>query len=81
MVGTVVEAARLMRHVPLIGWDVAALDSGPVIVEMNERPDFFLPQLADARGVLDAELTDFLAVQKRRSAEWRKANKSTLKDM
>ena len=81
MVATVVEAARLMRHVPLIGWDVAALDSGPVIVEMNERPDFFLPQLADARGVLDAELTDFLAVQKRRSAEWRKANKSALKDM
>jgi hypothetical protein len=81
MVATVVEAARLMRHVPLIGWDVAALDSGLVIVEMNERPDFFLPQLADARGVLDAELTDFLAVQKRRSAEWRKANKSALKDM
>jgi hypothetical protein len=81
MVATVVEAARLMRHVPLIGWDVAALDSGPVIVEMNERPDFFLPQLADARGVLDAELTDFLAAQKRRSAEWRKANKSALKDM
>jgi hypothetical protein len=81
MVATVVEAARLMRHVPLIGWDVAALDSGPVIVEMNERPDFFLPQLADARGVLDAELTDFLATQKRRSAEWRKANKSALKDM
>ena len=81
MVATVTEAARLMRHVPLIGWDVAALEDGPVIVEMNERPDFFLPQLADARGVLDAELTDFLATQKRKAAEWRKANKSALKDL
>jgi hypothetical protein len=81
MVSTVIEAARLMQHVPLIGWDVAALDSGPVIVEMNERPDFFLPQLADARGILDAELTDFLAVQKRKSAERRKVNKNSLKGM
>ena len=81
MVAMVVEAARLMQHVPLIGWDVAALDGGPVIVEMNERPDFFLPQLADARGVLDAELTAFLAVQKRKAAEYRQANKSSLREM
>jgi hypothetical protein len=81
LVATVTEAARLMRHVPLIGWDVAALDSGPVIVEMNERPDFFLPQLADARGVLDAELTDFLAAQKRKAVAWRKSNKSALKEL
>jgi putative polysaccharide biosynthesis protein len=81
MVATVVEAARLMQHVPLIGWDVAALESGPVIVEMNERPDFFLPQLADARGILDDTLTDFLAVQKRKAAEWRKGNKSALKEL
>jgi Sugar-transfer associated ATP-grasp len=81
MVAMVVEAARLMRHVPLIGWDVAALEDGPVIVEMNERPDFFLPQLADARGVLDAELTDFMAVQKRKAAEWRQANTRSLKEL
>jgi hypothetical protein len=81
IVATVIEGARLMQHVPLIGWDVTALDSGPVIVEMNERPDFFLPQLADGRGVLDAELIDFLAVQKRKAAEWRQANKQSLKDM
>jgi hypothetical protein len=81
IVATVTEGARLMQHVPLIGWDVTALDSGPVIVEMNERPDLFLPQLADARGVLDAELVDFLAVQKRKSVEWRQANKKSLKEM
>jgi hypothetical protein len=40
-----------------------------------------LPQLADARGVLDAELTEFLAVQKRKAADRRKANKSALKDL
>jgi len=81
IVATVIEAARLMQHVPLIGWDVTALDSGPLIVEMNGRPDLFLPQLADARGVLDAELVDFLAVQKRKSAAWRQANKKSLKEM
>ncbi len=81
IVSTVIEGARLMQHVPLIGWDVTALDNGPVIVEMNERPDFLLPQLADARGVLDAELTDFLAVQKRKAAEWRETNKRSLKEM
>jgi D-alanine-D-alanine ligase-like ATP-grasp enzyme len=81
MVAMTVEAARLMQHVPLIGWDVAALDGGPIIVEMNERPDFFLPQLADGRGVLDAELTAFLTVQKRKAAEHRQANRSSLKEM
>ena len=81
MVAMVVEAARLMQHVPLIGWDLAALDGGPVIVEMNECPDFFLPQLADARGILDAELTAFLAVQKRKAAERKQANRSALREM
>jgi hypothetical protein len=81
MVAMVIEAARLMQHVPLIGWDVAALDSGAVIVEMNERPDFFLPQLADGRGIFDAELSEFLATQKRKAAARRKVNKSSLKEM
>jgi hypothetical protein len=81
LVATVTEAARLRRHVPLIGWDVAARDDGPVIVEMNERPDFVLPQLADARGVLDAELTDFLATQRRNAVAWRKTNRSALKEL
>jgi Sugar-transfer associated ATP-grasp len=76
---TVIEAARMMRHIPLIGWDVAVLDEGPVIVEMNENPDFFLPQLADGRGVLEAELTDFMAVQKRKFAEDKKSNVLTFK--
>ena len=81
IVAMVIEAARLMRHVPLIGWDVASLDSGPLIVEMNQRPDFVLPQLADARGVLDSEFVNAMAIQKRKAAERRKENKSALKEM
>ena len=66
---TAVEAARLMRHMPLIGWDVALLETGPVIVEMNEKPDFFLNQLADGRGVLDEEFTTFIKSQKKKAAD------------
>jgi hypothetical protein len=66
---TVIEAARLMRHVPLIGWDVSVMATGPVIVEMNETPDFFLNQLADARGVLDPAFNAFMARQKRAATE------------
>jgi hypothetical protein len=65
VIATATEAARLMEQAPLIGWDIAVLDDGPVIVEMNERPDFILPQLADARGILEDPLLDFMAVQKK----------------
>jgi hypothetical protein len=77
----VIEAARLMQHVPLIGWDVTALDEGPVIVEMNEHTDFFLPQLADGRGILEPELTDFMAAQQRKHAEFKKSNMRRFKDL
>jgi hypothetical protein len=69
MFQTAVEAARLMRHMPLIGWDMALLETGPVIVEMNEKPDFFLNQLADGRGVLDEELSAFIKSQKKKAAD------------
>jgi hypothetical protein len=74
MLDTVIEAARLMQHVPLIGWDIAALDEGPIIVEMNECPDYVLPQLADGRGILEPELMDFMTVQQHKFAEYKKAN-------
>ena len=66
---TAVDAARLMRHMPLIGWDMALIQTGPVIVEMNEKPDFFLNQLADGRGILDEEFTTFIKSQKKRAAD------------
>jgi hypothetical protein len=74
VVAMVIEAARVMEQAPLIGWDIAILDDGPLIVEMNGRPDFTLPQLADSRGILtETPLQDFIAVQKNKEAEWRAA--------
>ncbi len=35
---------------------------------MNGRPDFILPQLADGRGVLDAQLREAMAAQKKNAA-------------
>ena len=54
-----------MQHVAMIGWDVTALESGPVIVEMNETPDLFLNQISDRRGVMDEDFTRVLAQQKK----------------
>jgi hypothetical protein len=68
-VSTAIEAARLLRLMPLIGFDIAMSESGPVIVEMNHNPDFFLNQLADTRGVLDADFQKVIENQKRKAAE------------
>ena len=67
-----VEGARLLKDVPLLGWDIAPTETGPVIVEVNETPDCLLPQLADRRGLLDAEFLSFMAEQKRRAAAWKR---------
>ena len=68
MKATAVEGARLMREVPMIGWDMASGHDGPIIVEMNQTPDFFLHQLADARGLLEPDFLAFMAFQKRNAA-------------
>lgn len=78
---TAIEAARLMQHVPLIGWDIAVVDEGPIIIEMNERPDFLMPQLADARGILEPELIDFMQAQQHKCAAYKKANRGIFKQL
>lgn len=70
--------ARVMRHVPLIGWDIAPAESGPVIVEMNQTPDFFLVQFADRRGILDPEFRAFMDFQARNAAARAKESKAAI---
>jgi hypothetical protein len=64
IVSLALEAASTLPEVPLIGWDMAAIDSGALIVEPNFTPDFFMTQLADRRGMLDSRFTAFLQARK-----------------
>ena len=75
---TAIEAARLMRGLGIIGWDIAPATTGPVIVEMNESPDLFLNQLADRRGLLEPDFMDFLARQKRDAADHEACTKAAI---
>ena len=67
------EAARVVEEMPLVGWDIAPVDGGAVLVEPNESPDFKLHQIADRRGILDAEFAAFLAARKKSAEAWLKA--------
>jgi len=72
-------AARLVKNMALVGWDVAPVDGGAVLVELNQNPDFILPQIADRRGMLDAEFGDFLAERRRHRESWTRAKRRGLK--
>lgn len=52
----VLEAARSLSELPLIGWDIAPTENGGIIVEANDRPDFLLVQMAERRGILEPRL-------------------------
>jgi hypothetical protein len=52
LVDLALRGAALVDQMTLIGWDIAPVAGGGVIVEMNETPDLQLPQLADQRGML-----------------------------
>lgn len=64
------EGARLMRHMPLVGWDIALTDQGAMIIEMNEAPDLFLVQFAAGRGALDERFNAFVARQEQESRDF-----------
>jgi hypothetical protein len=86
LVATACEAAAALREVRLIGWDMAATARGPVIVEPNNTPDFFMVQFADRRGLLDERFKAFIgeceAANRARAAaekaKRRSANKARL---
>jgi hypothetical protein len=78
MKAVAVEGAKALRHFGIIGWDMAATDEGPVIVEANETPDFTLVQIADRRGVLCKEFNELLARQQAADAAHAKRAKEAL---
>jgi hypothetical protein len=73
------EGAKLFEEIPLVGWDIAPVDSGAVMVEPNSTPDFNLHQLADRRGILDATFRSFLAERKKQYADALRTAKQTLR--
>jgi hypothetical protein len=65
------EGARLFAQFGLIGWDIAPTAGGPVILGLDPAPDLDMHQLADRRGVLDAEFLAFLAQRRALAADCR----------
>jgi len=75
------DGATTMRHVPMIGWDIADTASGPTIVEMNITPDCFLFQLVDGAGMLNGQFRDFVAYQTKKGLDASKAVKAALRHL
>lgn len=60
LTSTACAAASALGGIRLVGWDMAATDAGPVIVEPNYTPDFDMVQMADRRGILEPQFEAFL---------------------
>jgi hypothetical protein len=73
-----IDGAKLLEALPLVGWDIAPVDSGAVLVEANVTPDFRLHQIADRRGMLDCEFKSFLQQRKIEAAKVVRAAKMEL---
>lgn len=66
------DGAEILSDLPLIGWDIAPVEGGAVVVEVNCTPDLMLPQFADGKGVYDAEMQGFLEECRGREKAWQK---------
>ena len=64
-----IEGAKMFADIPLIGWDIAPVDGGAIMVEANVTPDMKLHQLADRRGMLDDDFKEFLVERKKHAAD------------
>jgi hypothetical protein len=67
-----IEGARMFKGAALIGWDIAPIEDGAVVVEANATPDFFLPQLATRQGALDDDFRAFLEHCGREARQWKR---------
>jgi hypothetical protein len=63
------DAARTMPGLRLQAWDISICDSGPVLGEVNSGGDYYLPQLAADKGMLE---TKFLRLLESRTPSWRR---------
>ena len=63
------DAARTMPGLRLQAWDISICDSGPVLGEVNSGGDYYLPQLAADKGMLEAK---FLRLLESRTQSWRR---------
>jgi hypothetical protein len=73
---TALEGAMVLPDLKLIGWDIAPVDEGAILVELNHTPDFILPQLADRRGILDEEFKAFLGECERLCRRWEREQRA-----
>ena len=73
---TALEGATVLPELKLIGWDIAPVDEGAMLVELNHTPDFILPQLADRRGILDEEFKAFLGECERLCRRWEREQRA-----
>jgi len=72
LVDLALEGTKVLPAVALIGWDIAPMDSGALLVELNHNPDFKLVQISDGRGIMDAAMTEFLSDRRREGEAWRR---------
>jgi Sugar-transfer associated ATP-grasp len=79
IVDLALEGAKVLPEVALIGWDIASVDTGSVLVELNHNPDFKLTQIADRCGTMDAAMKEFLAERRSAAEAWKRAAKQNLK--
>lgn len=62
------DAAKAMPGLRLQAWDISICEAGPVLGEVNSGGDYYLPQLASDKGMLEAR---FLRLLASRSPSWR----------